>query len=122
MIHCRFVVWWSQLVTCPLWAQELSFELLLEIASRHIQREEASFLPERVPELCLPILAMSSQVYNLPFGMPLSFHNRYTKKNNANVSTSICNTGFQQTCRVQILLSIVTIYTASQNSDQDPKA
>jgi hypothetical protein len=72
------IVWWSQLVTGPLWAQELSFELLLEIASRYIQRQQASFLPERVPGFCLPILAMSSQVYNLPFGMHLSFHNRLT--------------------------------------------
>jgi hypothetical protein len=66
------LVWWSQLVTSPLWAQELSFELLLERASTYILRQQASFLPERVPGLYLPILAMSSQVYNLPFGMPLS--------------------------------------------------
>jgi hypothetical protein len=67
------------LVTSPLWAQELSFELLLEIASTHThthtEREQASFLPERVPGLCLPILAMSSQFDSLPFGIPLSSHN-----------------------------------------------
>jgi hypothetical protein len=31
------IVWWSQLVISPLWAQELSFERPLEIASRHTQ-------------------------------------------------------------------------------------
>jgi hypothetical protein len=62
------------LVTSPLWAQELSFERLLEIAPSYTDRQQASFLPERVSGLCLPILAMSSQLYSLPFGIPLSSH------------------------------------------------
>ena len=31
----RFLLWWGQLVTSPLWARELSFEHLLEIARTH---------------------------------------------------------------------------------------
>jgi hypothetical protein len=60
------------LVTSPLWARELSFEHLLEIARTHTDREQASFLPKRVSGFCLPIVAMPSQSYNQPFGIPLS--------------------------------------------------
>src|SRR5277367_6040117 len=68
---------YSVVVTSPLWAQELSFEHLLEIARTHTDRQRASFLPKRVSGFCLPIVAMPSQSYNQPFGMPLSAHNRY---------------------------------------------
>jgi hypothetical protein len=68
------VVGW--LVTSPLWAQELSFQYLLEIASTHADRQQASFLPKRVSGFCFPIVAMPSQLYNQPFGMPLSLHTR----------------------------------------------
>ena len=50
------LVWWGQLVTSPLWAQELSFEHLLEIAKTHSDREQASFLPKRVSEFYFPSL------------------------------------------------------------------
>jgi hypothetical protein len=66
------VVGW--LVTSPLWAQELSFQYLLEIASTHADRQQASFLPKRVSGFCFPIVAMPSQLYSQPFGMPLSLH------------------------------------------------
>jgi hypothetical protein len=62
------------LVTSPLWAQELSFQYLLEIASTHADRQQASFLPKRVSGFCFPIVAMPSQLYSQPFGMPLSLH------------------------------------------------
>jgi hypothetical protein len=43
------LLWWSQLVTSPLWAQELSFEHLLEIASTvHRGSQSGSFL-QNVP-------------------------------------------------------------------------
>lgn len=37
-LTCAFhdVLWWGQLATSPLWARELSFEYLLEIASTRI--------------------------------------------------------------------------------------
>ena len=38
------ILWWSQLVTSPFWAQELSFEHLVEIASIYAGRQQASFL------------------------------------------------------------------------------
>jgi hypothetical protein len=69
------ILWWGQLVTSPLWAQELSFKHLLEIARTHIDRQQASFLPKRVSEFCFPIVAMPSQLDSQPFGMPLSLYN-----------------------------------------------
>jgi hypothetical protein len=64
------LLWWGQLVTSPLWAQELSFEHLLEIARTQIENNKLS--TQRVSGFCLPIVAMPSQLYNLPFGIPLS--------------------------------------------------
>src|SRR5277367_404667 len=63
---------YSVVVTSPLWAQELSFEHLLEIARTHTDRQQASYLPKRVSGFYLPIVAMPSQSYNQPFGVPLS--------------------------------------------------
>ena len=59
------------MVTSPLWAQELSLEHLLEIARTHTDRQQASFSTQRVSRFCLPIVAMPSLSYNLPFGVPL---------------------------------------------------
>jgi hypothetical protein len=68
----QHLLWWGQLVTSPLWVQELSFEHLLEIARTHTYRQQGSFLPKCVSEFCLPVVAMPSQLYSQPFGMPLS--------------------------------------------------
>jgi hypothetical protein len=37
------VLWWGQLVTSPLWAQELSFMHLLEIARTQTDNKEAFY-------------------------------------------------------------------------------
>jgi hypothetical protein len=50
------LLWWGQLVTSPLWAQELSFEHLLEIARTHTDRGQASFLPNVSPGSAFPSL------------------------------------------------------------------
>jgi hypothetical protein len=65
------MVWWSQLVTSPLWAQELSFERPLEIASISTGREQASFLRKSFSGFCSLLLAMPTQLYSQPFGMLL---------------------------------------------------
>ena len=65
------LLWWGQLVTSPLWAQELSFEHLLEIA-RTDRQTTSKLSTQRVSRFCLPIVAVPSQSYNLPFGIPLS--------------------------------------------------
>src|ERR1700728_2479097 len=62
----RRILWWGQLVTSPLWAQELSFKHLLEIARTRIDRQQASFLQNRVSGFCFPIVAMPSQLYSRP--------------------------------------------------------
>jgi hypothetical protein len=69
------LLWRCQLVTSPLWAQELSFKHRLEIARTHINRQKASFLLKRVYGFCTPTVALISQLYSQPFGMPLSLHN-----------------------------------------------
>ena len=48
------VLWWGQLVTSPLWAQQLSFEHLLEIAKTHRQTT-SELSTKRVSRFCLPI-------------------------------------------------------------------
>src|ERR1700722_2968218 len=54
------MVWWGQLAIRPLWAQELSFEHLLEIARTQRDRQLRSFLPNMslgsafLSLLCLP--------------------------------------------------------------------
>jgi hypothetical protein len=48
------VLWWSQLVISPLWAQELSFERPLEIASTHTSRQLGSFLRRTCLWILLP--------------------------------------------------------------------
>src|SRR5947209_11178904 len=70
------IVWWGQLAISPLWAQEQPSGHLLEIARARSDSGQSSFLPQRVPEICLPTVAMSSLLYSQPFGMPLSLHNR----------------------------------------------
>ena len=56
-----FLVWWDQLVTSPLWAQQLSFEHLLEIAKT--DRQTTSKLStQRVSRFCLPIAVVPPQV------------------------------------------------------------
>jgi len=63
----------GQLVTCPLWAQELSFEHLLGIARTQTDREQASFLPNTplssaFPSLlCLPNCTTSLLAHLYPF-------------------------------------------------------
>ena len=69
------MLWWGQLVTSPLWVQELSSKHLLEIARTHADRQQASFLPKRISKFCFLIVAMPSQSYSQPFGVPLSLHN-----------------------------------------------
>jgi hypothetical protein len=60
---------WGQLVISPLWAQELSFEHLLEIARTYRDREPRSFLPNvslgsALPSLlCLPNRTTSRLAY-----------------------------------------------------------
>ena len=54
-------LWWGQLVTSPLWAQQLSFEHLLEVAKT--DRQTTSKLStERVSRFCLPIAVVPPQV------------------------------------------------------------
>jgi hypothetical protein len=48
------LLWWSQLVISPLWAQELSLERPLEIASTHTGRQSGSFLPKTCLWILLP--------------------------------------------------------------------
>ena len=55
------LVWWGQLVTSPLWAQELSLEHSLEIATTYTDGQQASFLPKRVSEFYLPVVAIIAQ-------------------------------------------------------------
>src|ERR1700751_2581469 len=61
-------LWWGQLVTSPLRAQELSFEHLLEIARTHTDRQQANFLTKT--RLWVP----SSQSCNQPFSISLSLY------------------------------------------------
>jgi hypothetical protein len=67
------------LVISPLWAQELSFEHLGDRASRQTGRQSRSFLRNFVSGFCFLLLAMPTQLYNQPFGMLLSLHNRSGK-------------------------------------------
>ena len=60
-VQTQAILWWSQLVTSPLWAQELSFELLFEIASTYMQTDNKQAFYQNVslgsafPSLpCLP--------------------------------------------------------------------
>src|SRR5947209_6184292 len=91
-------LWWGQLVISPLWAQEQSSGHLLEIASRRSRSRQASFLPQRVPEICLPIVAMSSPLYSQPFGMPLSLHKWWSLRGFDKVVTWITIWLFGKTC------------------------
>jgi hypothetical protein len=51
------VLWWGQLVISPLWAQELSFEHLSEIAKHtHTDSDKQAFLPNVSPGSVLPSL------------------------------------------------------------------
>ena len=53
------VLWWGQLVTSPLWAQELSFEHLLEIDNKKLSTQ-------RVSEFCLPNRTTCNLAYFYP--------------------------------------------------------
>ena len=55
------MLWWGQLVTSPLWAQQLSFEHLLEVAKT--DRQTTSKLStKRVSRFRLPIAVVPPQV------------------------------------------------------------
>jgi len=66
------LLWWGQLVTGPLWAQELSFEHLLEIARTHTDSDKQAFLPNVSlgsafsSLLCLPYRTTCLSAYLYP--------------------------------------------------------
>jgi hypothetical protein len=68
---------WSQLVTSPFWAQELSFEHLVEIASTYTQVDNKQAFYETCLWILLPPPCHSPNCTSQPFGMPLSLHNTF---------------------------------------------
>ena len=75
----RHLLWWGQLVISPLWAEELSFGSLLEIARTHIaDRQQASFLHNVSLGSPFPSLPCFPKMNNQPFGIPLSLPQCYS--------------------------------------------